>query len=133
MAWRRCGERATPGGRGNCSTSPTRRSGTVSSARSGLELVDLGEDLLILGGAEGDLVVVDHLLLGLDGADAPDAFPQLGVDAVLTLDRGLQTGGLGGIVSLAAVRDPDAHPSRPLRQVHAGLARMIRTPAEPVK
>src|SRR3982074_2964300 len=111
MGWRRCGEKATPGGRGSCPTSPTRRSGTVSSARSGLELVDLGEDLLIFGKAEGDLVVVDHLVVGLDGEDAPDAFPQLGVDAVLTLDLGLQTGGLGEIVSLSAVRHPDVHPT----------------------
>jgi 4-hydroxybutyrate CoA-transferase len=125
--------KATPGARGSCSASPTRRSGNVSSARSSLELVDLGEDLLILREAKRDLVVVDHLVVGLDGEDAPDAFAQLGLDTVLALDRGLQTGGLGEIVSLAAVRDPDVHRIPPLRQLCAGLSRMIRTPAGPVK
>jgi hypothetical protein len=50
---------------------------------------------LILREAVRDLVVVDHLVVDLDGEDAADAFPQLGIDAVLTLDGGLQTGGLG--------------------------------------
>jgi hypothetical protein len=100
---------------------------------SGLELVDLGEDLLSLGEPERDLVVEDHLVVGLDGEDAAGALPQLGRDAVLTLDGGLQTGGLGEIVSLAAVRDPDVHRIPPLRELCAGLSRMIRSLAGPVK
>ena len=75
-----------------------------------------GHDVLDVGCGTGTLAILAKTrqprarVVGLDGEDAPGAFPQLGVDAVLALDRGLQTGGLGEIVSLAAVRDPDVHP-----------------------
>ena len=76
-----------------------------------LRLVDLREDLLV----RREAVVV---LVGVGGAavdehleDATHAFLQPGGDAVLVLDGGLQTGGLGEVVSLPAVEDLDVHGS----------------------
>jgi hypothetical protein len=60
--------------------------------------------------AIGHLVVVDDLPVYRDGEDTAGAFLEISGDAVLVLDGGLQTGGLGEIVSLAAVHDPDVHP-----------------------
>ena len=74
-----------------------------------LSLVDLGEDLLVLGKPIRRLVRVDGPAVDRDLEDAADAFPQAGGEAVLVLDGGLQTGGLGQIVSLAAVQDLDIH------------------------
>ena len=79
----------------------------------GLEPVDLREDLVILREAVRRLIVVHALPVDIDGEDATDAFVQVSDDPVLVLDGGLQTGGLGQIVSLAAVRDPDVHPIPP--------------------
>src|SRR5712692_7477546 len=100
-----------PAGGGSCSASPTRRSGSRWNGRLlRLELVDLGEALFVLGEAERHLVVVDLLAVDVDGEDPAGAFLEIGGDAVRVLDGGLQTGGLGKVVSLAAVRDQDLHP-----------------------
>src|SRR5713226_9500606 len=119
-----------PAGGGSCSASPTRRSGSRWNGRLlRLELVDLGEDLFVLGEAERHLVVVDLLAVDVDGEDPAGAFREVGGDAVLGLDGGLQTGGLGKIVSLAAVRDPDLHPIL----LSTSFPRMIRGASRPVK
>jgi hypothetical protein len=87
---------------------PTRRGATRWKLR--LELVDFREDLLVLREAIGHLVVVDQLPVDRDREDAARALLEVRGDAVLVLDGGLQTGGLGEVVSLAAVRDPYVHP-----------------------
>ena len=72
--------------------------------------VDLRENFLVSREAVrlhvrvGDLVVDRHL------ENAGDTLFQGGRDAVLTLDGGLQTGGLWEVVSLSAVSDLDVHP-----------------------
>jgi len=58
----------------------------------------------------GHLVVVDDLAIKGDGEDAAVPLFEVGGDAEFLLDRGLQTGGLGEVVSLPAVRDEDVHP-----------------------
>ena len=75
-----------------------------------LSRVDLGEDLLV--GREPIRLLVGVRERAVDGdfEDAAHTFLQAGVEAVLALDGGLQTGGLGEVVSLAAVRDLDLHP-----------------------
>jgi hypothetical protein len=57
-----------------------------------------------------DLVVVDDLSVDGDGEDAAVALFEAGGDAELFLDGGLQTGGLGEVVSLSAVGDQNVHP-----------------------
>ncbi|MEK7709398.1 MAG: hypothetical protein AAB324_01505 [candidate division NC10 bacterium] len=57
-----------------------------------------------------DLVVVDDLSVDGDGEDAAVALFEAGGDAELLLDGGLQTGGLGEVVSLSAVGDQNVHP-----------------------
>ena len=74
-----------------------------------LERVDLLEDLLVRREPVGRLVRVDDPAVDRDLEDAARAFTQAGGDAVLVLDRGLQTGGLGEVVSLPAVQDLDVH------------------------
>ena len=100
---------STPGGDASCSAWPTRRGGSAWR-RLPFELVDRREDLRVLGEAERLLVVVDARAVDVDEEDAAHALRELGGDAVLILDGGLQTGGLGEVVSLAAVRDLDLHP-----------------------
>ena len=83
-----------------------------------LGAVDLGEDLFVLGEAIGRRVRLDRRVVDRDLEDAAGAFLEASGDAVLILDGGLQTGGLGQVVSLAAVQDLDVHavpPSRPRR------------------
>jgi hypothetical protein len=75
-----------------------------------LPSVDLLEDLLVLGEPVRHLVGVDDVVVDGDFEDAARAFLQRGGDAVLVLDGGLQTGGLGEVVSLPAVLDLDVHP-----------------------
>ena len=90
--------------------SPTRRSERLWSERLlRLELVDLGEDLGVLGEPVRDLVVPDTLAVDIDEEDAARPFLEGGVDAVLGFDGGLQTGGLGEEVSLPAIRDQNVH------------------------
>jgi hypothetical protein len=57
-----------------------------------------------------DLVVVDDLAVDGDGEDAVVALLEAGGDPELLLDGGLQTGGLGEVVSLSAVGDQNVHP-----------------------
>jgi hypothetical protein len=75
--------------------------------------VDLGEDLLVGREPVGVLVGVGELPVDGDLEDATDTFLQTNGEAVFTLDGGLQTGGLGEIVSLPAVQDLDVHRSFP--------------------
>ena len=90
--------------------SPTRRSEMLWSGRLLLlELVDLGEDLSVLGEPVGDLVVPDTLAVDIHEEDAARALFKGGAHAVLCLDGGLQTGGLWEEVSLRAIRDQDVH------------------------
>ena len=58
----------------------------------------------------GDLVVVHDLAVNGDRKDTALAFFEVRGDPELLLDRGLQTGGLGEVVSLPAVGDQDVHP-----------------------
>ncbi len=71
---------------------------------------DLVEDFLVGGEAVGDLVVVGDLAVDGDGEDAAVTLFEAGGDAELLLDGGLQTGGLGEVVSLSAVGDQNVHP-----------------------
>ena len=71
--------------------------------------VDLLEDLLVPGESIRRLVGVDHVVVDRHFEDPAEAFLQNGGDAVLVLDGGLQTGGLGEIVSLSAISDLDVH------------------------
>src|SRR5215468_8133485 len=130
MVWPGSGEKATPDGLGNSDASPIRR-GEIRwrKGRSALDLVDLGEDLLVLREAIGHLVVVHELPVDLHGEDSSSTFLQISGDAVLVPDGGLQTGGLGQVVSLAAIDDRDVHPIL----LCVWLARMIRSASGPVK
>ena len=74
-----------------------------------LNEVDLLEDLLVGREAVVVLVGVDGLAVDEHLEDAAHAFLQPGGDAVLVLDGGLQTGGLGEVVSLPAIADLDVH------------------------
>ena len=76
----------------------------------GLESIDGREDLGVLGKTVRLLIVVDALIVDVDEEDAAHAFLEVRDDPVPFLDGGLQTGGLGEVVSLAAVRDLDLHP-----------------------
>jgi hypothetical protein len=71
--------------------------------------VDLLEDLLVIGKPVRRLVRVDDLAVDRHLEDAAEPFLELGADTVLVLDGRLQTGGLGKVVSLAAVQDLDVH------------------------
>jgi hypothetical protein len=73
--------------------------------------VDLLEDLLVGREPVVILVGVRGLPVDEDLEDPAGAFLQPGGDAVLVLDGGLQTGGLGEVVSLPAVQDLDVHRS----------------------
>ena len=73
--------------------------------------VDLREDLLVGRKAIRLLVGVGRLAVDVDFEDPAHAFLQPGGEAVLALDGGLQTGGLGEVVSLPAVEDLDVHGS----------------------
>ena len=75
-----------------------------------LELVDLGEDFLVLGKPVRHLVVPDPLVVRVHEEDAARTLLESRRDAVFLLDGGLQTGGLGEEVSLPAIRDQDVHP-----------------------
>src|SRR3989304_5560682 len=72
-------------------------------------LSDLGEDLLVGREPIGLVLGVDDLAVDRDVEDAAVAALQVGCQPELLLDRGLPTGGLGGVVSLEAVGDLDPH------------------------
>ena len=72
--------------------------------------LDLLEDLLVGREAVGRLIRIDNRAFDEDFEDAARAFFQRGRDSVLRLDGGLQTGGLGEIVSLPAIQNLDVHP-----------------------
>ena len=83
-----------------------------------LSEVDLLEDLLVGREAVVVLVGVGGLAVDEDLEDPAHAVLQPGGDAVLVLDGGLQTGGLGEVVSLPAVQDLDVHSSTSLGRGH---------------
>ena len=83
--------------------------------------VDLGEDLLVLGEAVGRLIGVNARPVDVHLEDPARALDERRGDAVPVLDGGLQTGGLGKVVSLAAVLDPNVHRASPLsRKMYRG-------------
>ena len=75
-----------------------------------LKGVDLLEDLLVGREPECRLVRVDDVVVDRDLENPAVSFLEDRGDPVLGLDGGLQTGGLGEVVSLAAVSDLDVHP-----------------------
>jgi hypothetical protein len=77
--------------------------------------VDLLEDLLVVREPVRRLVRVDDVVVDRDLEDPAVPFLEHRGDAVLILDGGLQTGGLGQVVSLSAVSDLDVHPRLPLK------------------
>ena len=72
--------------------------------------VDLLEDLLVSRKPVGRLVGVDDVIVDRYLEDPAVAFLEDCGDSVLLLDGGLQTGGLGEVVSLPAISDLDVHP-----------------------
>ena len=71
--------------------------------------VDLLEDLLVSRKPVGRLVGVDDVIVDRHLEDPAVAFLEDCGDSVLVLDGGLQTGGLGEVVSLPAISDLDVH------------------------
>jgi len=89
-----------------------RPSVTVSSDDCGRPVgsaAKLSEHLVVLGEAAGLELAEDQLAVDADVEDAAAALDQLGLDAELALDCVRQTGGLGKVVSLAAVLDRHFH------------------------
>src|SRR5438093_2174857 len=76
-----------------------------------LSVVDLLEDLLVGRKPVRRLVRVDDVVVDRYLEDPRVPFLEDCGESVLGLDGGLQTGGLGQVVSLAAVSDLDVHPS----------------------
>ena len=72
--------------------------------------VDLLEDFLVRRKPVRRLVRVDDVVVDRHLEDPAVPFLEDCADSVLVLDRGLQTGGLGQVVSLSAVSDLDVHP-----------------------
>src|SRR3972149_6471723 len=75
--------------------------------------------------AVGHLIVVDRLPVDLHGEDAARALAEVGGDPVRVLDGGLQTGGLGEVVSLSAVGDPGVHPTLLVSWVSRTIVRSV--------
>ncbi len=67
---------------------------------------------MIFREAPGLVLAVDEPAVRLDVKDAAGTLDELGVEVVLALDGGRQTGGPGVVVSLHAVRDADLHGGR---------------------
>ena len=72
-------------------------------------LADLDEDLLVGGEAERLVLRVDELAVEGHVEDAAVAPREVSGDAEGVLDGGLQTGGLGVVVSFGAVGNLDLH------------------------
>jgi hypothetical protein len=68
-----------------------------------------GEDLLVRGETVGLILRVDALAVERHVEHAAVPALEASGDAELLLDRGLQTGGLGVVVSFGAVGDLDVH------------------------
>ena len=73
--------------------------------------VDLLEDFLVRRKPVRRLVGVDDVVVDRHLEDSAVPFLENRGESVLVFDGGLQTGGLGQVVSLAAVSDLDVHPS----------------------
>ncbi len=74
-----------------------------------LTLADFREDLFVIGEAAGGPVGIDGLAVDGDLKDPAVAFLEVGCDPEFLLNGGLQTGGLGKVVSLPAIQDLDRH------------------------
>ena len=74
-----------------------------------LPLSDFREDLLVVGKAASGPVRIGGLAVDGDFKDSTVAFLEVGGDPEFLFDRGLQTGGLGEVVSLSAIRDLNRH------------------------
>jgi len=72
--------------------------------------VDLLEDFIIRRKPVCRLVRVDDVVVDRHFEDPAVPFLENRGESVLGLDGGLQTGGLGQVVSLSAVSDLDVHP-----------------------
>ena len=72
--------------------------------------VDLLEDLFVRRKPVRRLVRVDDVVVDGHFEDPAVACLEDCADPVFVLDGGLQTGGLGKVVSLSAVSDLDVHP-----------------------
>ena len=70
---------------------------------------DLGEDLLVRGEAVRLVLRVDALVVEHDVEHTAVSALKARGDSELLLDGGLQTGGLGVVVSFGAVGDLDVH------------------------
>ena len=98
--------------------------------------VDLREDLLVGRETVRLLIGVGDLTVDGDLENATHTFLQTGGEAVLALDGGLQTGGLGEVVSLPAVQDLDVHslvppPGRNLTTLYMTRLRVAAIPCMP--
>jgi hypothetical protein len=67
---------------------------------------------MIFREAPGLVFAVDEPAVRLNVEDAAGTLDELGVEAVLALDGGRQTGGPGVVVSLHAVGNADLHGGR---------------------
>jgi len=74
-----------------------------------LTLSDFREDLFVIGEAAGGPVGIGGLAVDGNFKDPAVAFLEVGCDPEFLFDRGLQTGGLGKVVSLSAIHDLDRH------------------------
>jgi hypothetical protein len=82
------------------------------------------------------VLAIDQLAVGLHVEDAAGALDQAGFEAQPLLERGRQTGGLGLVVSLTAIRDGDVHVALRANstRTHAMIGRTLgRGKSEPVK
>jgi hypothetical protein len=92
------------------------------TGRRSAPLPELREHLLV-GREPVRLVLgVDQIAVHGHVEDAAVAALQVSGDAELALDRGLQTGGLGRVVSFQAIRDLDLHRLTPSGARVVGLA-----------
>jgi hypothetical protein len=89
---------------------------------------DLSEDLLVRGEAVRLVLRVDPLAVERDVEHAAVTALEASGDSELLLDRGLQTGGLGVVVSFGAVGDLDVHPSPPFHPGAPGVYWMRTVP-----
>ena len=74
-----------------------------------LTLADFREDLVVIGEAAGGPVRIGGLAVDGDLEDPAVPLLEVGSDPEFLLDGGLQTGGLGKVVSLPAIQDLDRH------------------------
>lgn len=86
-------------------------------------LVDGREHFFVLGESVELALREDEIAVGNHFKDSATGLDELGVDAVLALEVGRQTGGLGLIVSLNAVLDRNVHRGSPSRKGRGSYGR----------